>query len=249
MPLPKPKNKESKDEFVERCMGDEAMKTEYPDTKQRLAVCLNQWKEEQKDMNPEIERRNIDLVEFRLVQEENQKPKIAGHAAMFDKLSEPLFGFREKISPGAFAGTIKKDDVRALFNHDPNYVLGRNKAKTLRLKEDDLGLYIEIDPPEASWAKDLIESIRRGDISQMSFGFITMKDEWEHFKNKESIRTLVEVKLFDVSPVTYPAYPETSVKVRDYVNALKELDEKGSLTRTELSLAKLRLQYGYQNKQ
>lgn len=196
----------------------------------------------------EIERRNMEL-ELRVVEDENKKPKISGHAAVFNKLSEPLFGFREKIAPGTFSKTIKKDDVRALFNHDANYVLGRNKAKTLRMKEDEEGLYIEIDPPDTQWARDLQESIRRGDISQMSFGFITLADEWEHKPGKESIRTLTEVKLFDVSPVTYPAYPETTVKVRDYINALKELDERGSLTRTESSLAKLRLQYGYQIKE
>jgi HK97 family phage prohead protease len=192
----------------------------------------------------EIERRNLEL-ELRVVEDESKKPKITGHAAVFDKLSEPMFGFREKIAPGTFTKTIKKDDVRALFNHDANYVLGRNKAKTLRLKEDDEGLYIEIDPPDTQWSRDLQESIRRGDISQMSFGFIVVTDEWEHKPNKDSIRTLTEVKLFDVSPVTYPAYPETTVKVRDYLNALKEQENKGSPIPTELPLAKLGLQYGY----
>lgn len=195
-------------------------------------------------MDHEIERRNIDQIEFRLVQDENKKPKIEGHAALFEKLSEPMFGFREKIASGAFTNSLRKDDIRALFNHDANYVLGRNKAKTLKLREDDLGLYIEIDPPDTQWAKDLQESIRRGDISQMSFGFITLKDEWQHTKGKDSIRTLLEVKLYDVSPVTYPAYPETSVKVRDYINALKEaegkLDEKGVLNGQTPSLESLK---------
>jgi HK97 family phage prohead protease len=195
-------------------------------------------------MEYEIERRNIELTEFRLIAG-NDAPKIVGHAAMFEKLSEDLGGFREKIAPGAFTNSLKKDDVRALFNHDANYVLGRNKAKTLTLKEDELGLYIEIDPPDTQWARDLQESIRRGDISQMSFGFVVNKDEWEHKKGKDSIRTLQEVKLFDVSPVTYPAYPQTSVKVRDYITALKEtesklLDEKGVLKEHTPSLTTLK---------
>ena len=194
----------------------------------------------------EIERRNVPLSEFRLT--EDKQPKIIGHAAMFDQLSEPLFDFREKIAPGAFAKSIKKDDIRALFNHDANYPLGRNKAGTLKLKEDDQGLAIEIDPPQTQWARDLQESIRRGDISQMSFGFTVVKDEWEHNKGKESIRTLKEVKLYDVSPVTFPAYQQTSVKVRDYINALKELDEKGTLKPSESNLEKLRLNYGYKIK-
>jgi len=194
----------------------------------------------------EIERRNVPLSEFRLT--EDKQPKIIGYAAMFEQLSEPLFDFREKISAGAFAKSIKKDDIRALFNHDANYPLGRNKAGTLKLKEDAQGLAIEIDPPQTQWARDLQESIRRGDISQMSFGFIVVKDEWEHNKGKESIRTLKEVKLYDVSPVTFPAYQQTSVKVRDYINALKELDEKGTLKPSESNLEKLRLNYGYKIK-
>jgi HK97 family phage prohead protease len=176
-------------------------------------------------MENEIERRNIDLTELRVINEEGKKLKIEGHAAMFEKLSEDLGGFREKIAPGTFKKSIEKDDIRALFNHDANYILGRNKAKTLKLQEDDLGLHINIDPPDTQWARDLQVSIKRGDITQMSFGFVTIRDSWEHKKN-ESIRTLEEVKLFDVSPVTYPAYPQTSVKVRDYLSALKESEDK-----------------------
>ena len=189
----------------------------------------------------EIERRNVELLEFRLVKDEKQA-KITGHAAMFNKLSEPLPGFREKIAPGAFAKSIKADDIRALFNHDANYVLGRNKAGTLRLTEDDQGLAIEIDPPDTQWARDLQESIRRGDISQMSFGFVVISDAWQQNKGKEAVRTLQEVKLFDVSPVTYPAYPQTSVKVRDYLSTLKEteqkLDEQSVMNQQSASLAK-----------
>ena len=194
-------------------------------------------------MENDIERRNIELIEFRVGMGEDKKPVITGHAAMFNKLSEILFDFREKIAPGAFTKSIKKDDVRALFNHDPNYVLGRNLAKTLKLSEDDLGLAIEIDPPDTQWARDLQESIRRGDISQMSFGFHTIKDEWFFEKGKIPIRTLTEVQLFDVSPVTYPAYPSTSVACRDYLNSLKtteQSDGQGALKQRADSLVKAR---------
>lgn len=196
-------------------------------------------------MTQEIERRNIELTELRVVNENNQKPKIRGHAAVFDKLSEDLGGFREKINPGTFKGTIKKDDIRALFNHDPNYVLGRNKAGTLKLSEDELGLAIEIDPPDTQWARDLIESMNRGDINQMSFGF-TVKDMGETWDmtGKIPIRELSDVKLFDVSPVTYPAYPQTTVKVRDYLSVLKEakdkLDATGDLNGQTPNLANLK---------
>lgn len=176
----------------------------------------------QKSMDPKIERRSFPLTEMR-ISEDGEKPKIKGHAAVFNKLSEPLiFGFREQISPGAFARTIKKDDIRALFNHDPNYVLGRNKSGTLVLEEDDKGLAIEIDPPDTSYARDLMVSIERGDITQMSFAFMVhgkKGESWDNSNPDSPIRTLVDVDLFDVSPVTYPAYPQTDVKVRSVLMA------------------------------
>jgi HK97 family phage prohead protease len=150
---------------------------------------------------------------------------ITGHAAVFNKDSEPMWGFVERVAAGAFKATIKEDDVRALFNHDPNIVLGRNTAKTLRLSEDAEGLAVEIDPPDTQAARDLLVSIERGDISQMSFGFITRKESWQYSKdgNGPNIRTLEDVQLFDVSPVTFPAYPDTDVSVR----SLQEIAEAG----------------------
>jgi uncharacterized protein len=194
---------------------------------------------EENNMNPEIERRNIEMTELRVINETDKKPKIRGYAAVFNKLSEDLGGFREKIDPGTFKDSIGRDDVRALFNHDVNYVLGRNKAGTLTLAEDDKGLSIEIDPPDTSYARDLQESIKRGDISQMSFGFVVLKDTWEYDKKKperDVIRTLQEVRLFDVSPVTYPAYPQTSVKVRDYLTSIKDSETKGLAQPAESNL-------------
>ena len=143
----------------------------------------------------------------------DQEGRIEGYAAIFDKWSEDLGWFRERIKQGAFKNTIKKEDIRALFNHDPNYVLGRNKAETLELAEDKKGLQFRVSPPEAQWAKDLYASVDRGDIDQASFGFEAVRDEWDH--NKEPAeRDLIEVKLFDVSIVTYPAYPQTNVSAR-----------------------------------
>lgn len=144
--------------------------------------------------------------------------RIVGHAAVFNALSEDLGGFREKIAPGTFAKTIKADDIRALFNHDSAFVLGRNKAGTLDLEEDREGLAISIDPPDTTFARDLLVSIERGDISQMSFGFRTVSDEWADQDKQTPVRTLTEVRLLDVSPVTFPAYPQTDV-------ALRALDE------------------------
>lgn len=138
---------------------------------------------------------------------------IEGYAAVFNELSVDLGGFREYIRPGAFSEAIREDDVRALWNHDSNYVLGRNKAGTLELSEDERGLKIKVTPPDAQWARDLRESIRRGDVDQMSFAFQTVEDRWER-DSGENRRELIEVRLYDVSPVTYPAYEGTSVSAR-----------------------------------
>jgi hypothetical protein len=147
---------------------------------------------------------------------EGEARKIVGYAAVFNSLSEDLGGFREMIMPGAFARAIEEDDVRALINHDSNLVLGRNIAGTLRLFEDEIGLRYEIDPPDTQAARDLIISLDRGDIDQSSFGFQAMEESWRNpdEDNPLPIRILHENRLFDVSPVTYPAYHATSVAAR-----------------------------------
>lgn len=163
----------------------------------------------------DIERRFIPAGELRVAGDGSSSSKrITGYAAKFNSLSEDLGGFREQIAPGAFANTIKSADVRALFNHDANLILGRTKAGTLRLREDDVGLAYEIDPPNTQAARDLAESINRGDISQNSFGFSTIADEWRKNSDETWTRTLKEVELFDISPVTYPAYPQTDIAMR-----------------------------------
>jgi len=167
-----------------------------------------------------IEHRIFPSAELHVEERGNKPPMITGYAAVFNSLSVPLWGFREKIAPGAFAENLKTDpDVRALFNHDPNLILGRTKSKTLRLWEDDRGLKIENEPPSSPTGQNVLEAIRRGDIDQMSFAFRVPKggDDWDWSEDgDEDIRTLLKVELFDVSPVTYPAYPETSVGLRAF---------------------------------
>lgn len=167
---------------------------------------------------PEIERRFIkaDAGEFRAEKRDDGVTTLSGYAAVFDTLSDDLGGFREKIAPKAFANALGKSDVRALFNHNPDMVLGRLAAGTLRLKEDDRGLWMEVDLPDTQIARDLAVSVNRGDISQQSFAFYIKTDQWEEDRDKKTMtRTIVEVdELFDVSPVTYPAYPDTDVAQR-----------------------------------
>jgi HK97 family phage prohead protease len=166
-------------------------------------------------MDSNRERRFTGNCEVRtIVPETGGRAKIVGHAAVFNSLSEELWGFREKIAPGAFRPALAKSDIRALLNHDPNFVLGRTKNGTLRVMEDETGLAVEIDPPETAWADDLLVSIGRGDISQMSFAFRVGEESWETVDGT-NLRTILSFdEIFDVSPVTYPAYPDTDVALR-----------------------------------
>jgi len=166
----------------------------------------------------DIERRFFALEGVTIERRDGEPTKIRGHAAVFDQLSEDLGGFREQVAPGAFAAAIETDDVRALFNHDPNFILGRNRSKTLRMKEDSRGLAIEIDAPDTQTIRDLVLApIERGDVSQMSFGFTVRPNGQDWAKNDagQTIRTLKSLRLFDVSPVVFPAYPQTDVAVRE----------------------------------
>ena len=165
------------------------------------------------DTNKSTEEfRAFELAELRVELNDGEATRISGHAAVFDKLSQDLGGFREKIAPGAFRSSIK-GDVRALFNHNPDIILGRTKAGTLTLEEDRKGLAVAITPPDTAIGRSVVEAVRRGDISQMSFGFRTLKDEWHTDQAGKTVRTLHEVELFDVSPVTFAAYPQTDVSV------------------------------------
>lgn len=168
----------------------------------------------------DLERRAyaVELIVIRDEKRDNTPTKIMGHAAVFNSLSEDLGGFREQIMPGAFTDAIKTDDVRALFNHDANFVLGRNRSNTLTLAEDARGLAIEIDLPQTQTIRDLVVApIERGDISQMSFGFSVRPGGQDWAKDDEGrvVRTLKKLRLFDVSAVTFPAYPQTDVGVRE----------------------------------
>lgn len=166
----------------------------------------------------ELERRFFD-AELRAQKSEDGKTTLIGYGAVFGKRSLDLGGFKEVIAPGAFTRALEDtppDDVRALFNHDPNHVLGRSTSGTLKLTQDALGLRYEIVLPDTQTARDLSASIERGDVSQSSFAFRVKAggEQWAEDADGTIIRTITDVKLYDVSPVTYPAYPDTSVAKR-----------------------------------
>ena len=173
------------------------------------------------------------------VRNEGDEPMVRGYASVFDKLSENLGGFREIIAPGAF-DEVLNDDVRALFNHDPNLILARTKSGTLRLSVDDNGLAYEFTPPNTSTGRDLVESMKRGDVSQSSFAFTVDSDEWSEDQEGRVLRTITKMKrLLDVSPVTYPAYPDATVGMRGLDAFMKTKTENTG--NVEIEKLKLRL--------
>jgi len=171
---------------------------------------------EKKEIESRRECRSMEVRELRAENPDPDKgPVITGYAAVFDSETDIGGLFREVIRPGAFRRAIKeKQDVRALWNHDPNYILGRTKSGTLRLSEDKRGLKIEVDPPETEFAESLVASIRRGDVDQMSFAFTATEETWTERKDEPTLRELIDVDLYDISPVTFPAYDTTTVGIR-----------------------------------
>lgn len=160
-----------------------------------------------------IERRFTPSVEVRVIGDET--PTITGYSAVFGKDSVNLGGFIERIAPGAFARALReKQDIRALVNHDSGRILGRLSAGTLRLMEDTTGLLAGIDPPDTQVGRDIVTSIKRGDVTGQSFSFRTVEDQWEFKDDGPDLRTLIDVDLFDVGPVTFPAYPDTTADAR-----------------------------------
>jgi HK97 family phage prohead protease len=159
----------------------------------------------------QLERRHVP-TEFEIRSEGNSFI-FEGYALKWDARSQNLGGFRERVAQGATTDTIVNDDIRALFNHDPNLILGRNRSNTLRLSEDTDGLHYQVPMPDTTYARDLAVAMERGDVTQSSFGFRTSGpegDSWAEDDDGYPLRTLRKISLFDVSPVTYPAYADST---------------------------------------
>lgn len=156
--------------------------------------------------------------------EESGPPKIEGYGAVFYRDGDPgseyelWDGLYERIMPGAFDRAIREDDVRSLFNHDSNIVLGRAKAGTLALAVDATGLRYTVTPPDTQLVRDqVLGPIGRGDVSGSSFMFVTRAEAWrEETRDGRAveIRELHEVQLWEVGPVVFPAYDSTTTGLR-----------------------------------
>jgi len=151
----------------------------------------------------------IEKREFRMESAEYEGETIRGYAAVYNSDSEWMGGFYEQIARGAFDDVLD-NDTRAYFNHDENLLLGRVSSGTLRLSSDERGLYYEVDLPNTSYAKDLVELMKRGDVNQSSFAFLIESDRWEE-RDGKTYRIIEKVsRLLDVSPVAQPAYPDAT---------------------------------------
>lgn len=147
--------------------------------------------------------------------EEDGQEYLTGYAALFGDPTLIAHSFYESIHPDAFQSALaRNDDVRALFNHDPNLILARTKSGSLKLEVDSKGLKSTIRIPDTTLGKDLKYHIEAGDISQMSFAFIILREEKRGVLNDVPWYEILDLELFDVAPVTYPAYENTNIEVQ-----------------------------------
>jgi len=172
-------------------------------------------------------RENLTFEIRELAKVDDGAIRVSGYAAVFDKPSENLGGFVERIKPGAFTETLKekRSDPRLLWDHNSQYVLGRRSSGTLILEEDAKGLRFEATLPDTTYARDLAVLMERGDVKEMSFGFNVLRDEWSDLDKPVVKRDVLEVRLVEISIVSFPAYPQTSVKLRDIAGAETLSDE------------------------
>lgn len=167
-----------------------------------------------------MEKTRADIRQVRSIasnfktREDGEEKRIEGYFAVFNSVYEITPDMTESVAPGAFSETLD-GDVRALIDHETMYVLGRNQAKTLELREDDRGLWgsILINPNDQD-AMNLYSRVERGDVNQCSFGFDILEEETE-FRDDGSVHfTITKVRLYEVSVCTFPAYSETAVEAR-----------------------------------
>lgn len=178
--------------------------------------------------NMRIERRFVTFDSIEVREDDQGGLRFSGHAAVFNTPTD-IGPFREQVAPGAFKRTIHPDraDVRFLFNHQPDSVMARTVNGTLRLQEDDTGLHTEATLDPSDWdVRRLVPKLKSGNVSQMSFGFRVVDDEWsDPDDDGKQLRTLKEVQLFDVSAVTFPAYDDTDAALNSIAEGALEVAE------------------------
>lgn len=148
---------------------------------------------------------------------------IEGYFALYESETELFEGMFEIITKGAFDNTLN-NDIRALWNHDTQYVLGRNKSGTLELRTDDKGLFAIVKLPKTQYAQDLYTLVQRGDVDQASFGFNILGEDLEELASGGYRWRINEIDLHEISVVTFPAYENTSVQAR--AKQVEEIEQR-----------------------
>jgi HK97 family phage prohead protease len=205
--------------------GDSNFSDRAQNWAQRKIDALDAEADSRSKMTKKIERRTFTIKNVEARQAEDGTMRLSGYAAVFNDDSVPL-PFIERIAPGAFRKTLTETpDVRLLINHE-GLPLARTKNGTLRLAEDETGLYMDADLPDTQAARDLYTLVERGDVDQMSFAFRVIRQKWNEGRTE---RTLTELSLADgdVSVVTYPAYPTTTVEAREHIAAARQAIKEG----------------------
>lgn len=134
--------------------------------------------------------------------------------------------FKEQFKRGAFTDSLTQDDQLALWSHDYSQVLGRTKNGTLRLFEDEIGLRFELDLADTTLGDDTYKTIKRGDVDGVSFGFQMVKEEWDESDPDSVVRSVTKAKLVEISPVAFPAYPDSQVSARSHDPYKQFVDER-----------------------
>lgn len=163
-----------------------------------------------------VEKRNLTTNDVEIREDENGNKTINGYAVKWDMKSVTMGWrrFKEQFKRGAFTESLTNDDQLALWSHDTSKVLGRTKNGSLRLFEDDIGLRFELDLLDTTLGEDAYKTIKRGDVDGVSFGFQMLKQEWDEADPDNVIRSVTHAKLLEISPVAFPAYPDSQVSAR-----------------------------------
>lgn len=161
---------------------------------------------------------------------------IEGTAVVYNSLSQRMWGFREKVAPGAFVESLLDStrDVFALWNHNTDFPLASRNAKNLVLEDTDKGLNFRFEVDDSLWGDFAYRRIKDGTVSKMSFGFRTVTDEW-HTQEKEEVRTIVKAELYEISPVLFPAYTATNAEARSVLTPEELWNERKKLAPTSVA--------------
>jgi uncharacterized protein len=187
------------------------------------------------------ELRELTTQKIEIREDDDGNRKVSGYAVKWEKKSHVLGffrKFREQFKNGAFAESLNNDDQRFLWSHDTSKVLGRTKNNTLTLQEDEVGLRFELELPKTTLGNDTYESIKRGDVDGVSFGFRMESHDIEEPDDDLMLRTVTKAKLLEVSAVAFPAYPDSAVQARSvdgydpikqHVEELRDYEEEQAL--------------------